>query len=99
MATRAERLANAYERIARSDHYMVGLVETVTEDERDAAEQILITPQNTRREVGSLEQHVQVLDLALDLLEHDRKAQREKETMERRARVLIDNHRKGESDR
>ncbi len=69
--TRAEQLAAAYEAIAGVNHYMVGLVEKVTADERDDAEQALITRQNQQVEGSEL---WTVLELALDLLEHDRRA-------------------------
>lgn len=68
--TRAEQLADAYEAVARTDHYMVGIVESVTDAERDTAEQILITRQNAGKQSGAAYRR---LDLALDLLQHDRK--------------------------
>jgi hypothetical protein len=68
--TRAEQLADAYEAIARTNHYMVGIVETVTETERDDAEQILITRQNAGKQSGAAYKR---LDLALDLIEHERR--------------------------
>lgn len=66
--TRAEQLAKAYEAVARTNHYMVGIVESVTQEERDAAKQILITRQNAGKQSGAAYRR---LDLALDLLEHD----------------------------
>jgi hypothetical protein len=71
---RYEQLADAYEAVARANHYMVGIVEPCTADERDEAEQVLITRQN------ALPQHRgrahKRLDLALDLIAHDRDVQR-----------------------
>ena len=86
--TRAEQLADAYEAVARANHYMVGIIETVTDDERDEAEQILIRRQNDlvghhwppgspghrhfHRKGGPFAR----LDLALDVLDYDRKRSR-----------------------
>ena len=67
--TRSEQLADAYLAIARANHHMVGLVRTATEDERDAAEQILITQQNSVAPDTSI---WAMLELALDILESDR---------------------------
>jgi len=65
--TRSQQLADAMLLIAKSDHYMVGLVEPVTADEIDAAEQILITRQyDTPATSKTLHRQ---LDLALDLIE------------------------------
>lgn len=69
--TRSEQLADAYEEVAHADHYMVGIVESVTDDERDAAEQILITRQNSCAPDTSA---WEVFELALDCLSQDRKA-------------------------
>lgn len=69
--TRSEQLADAYEKVARVNHHMVGIVEPVTDDERDAAEQILITQQNSCI-VDTRVWHI--LELALDCLGQDRKA-------------------------
>ena len=75
--TRAEQLADAFEAIARVNHYMVGIIdEEVTLDELDDAEQILITRQNdlpgervTRGVTSILETaDYACLDLALDML-------------------------------
>ena len=71
--TRSEQLADAYIKLARADHYMIGIIETVTADERDAAEQILITQQNS---VANDTQVWAQLELALDVLENDRKRAR-----------------------
>ena len=71
--TRAQQLANAYLAIAKLDHYMVGIVETVTDAERDEAEQILINGQNaTKKRSAAWRCH----DLALDVLEQDRRMER-----------------------
>lgn len=66
---RPEQIADAYEAVARVNHYMVGIVEIVTEDEVDAAEQILISRQNAGLQKGA---RYKRLGLALDLLEGDR---------------------------
>jgi hypothetical protein len=70
---RDEQLACAYRAVANANHYMVGIVEAVTDDERDAAEQYLITWQNAQAEGSDEWKH---LDLALDVLENDRKRAR-----------------------
>lgn len=66
---RSEQLAAAYVKLARANDYMVGIVETVTLDERNAAEQILITHQNRAIEYS---RQWKVLGLAIDILENDR---------------------------
>lgn len=66
-----EQLADAYIAVARADHYMVGIVATVTTAERDAAERILISRQNAGKQSGASYRR---LDLAIDLLEHDRRS-------------------------
>lgn len=68
MATRAEDLATAYMRVARANHYMVGIVDpAVTDDELSAAEQILIAwPADL---VGTADEN----ELALDMLEAERR--------------------------
>lgn len=43
---RIAQLADAFLRVARANHYMVGVIETFSDDELDAAEQRLITSQN-----------------------------------------------------
>lgn len=68
--TRSEQLADAYEAVAKVDHYMVGIVESFTDAELDAAEQILITRQNAGKQSGA---RYRRLDLALNLIESDRK--------------------------
>lgn len=70
---RPEQLANAYEALARANHYMLGIVEPVTDDERNAAEQILIARQNAGPQKGATYKR---LDLALDCLEYDRRKTR-----------------------
>ncbi len=74
MATRPEDLANAYEAIAGVNHYMVGLVDPrITADERDEAEQILIARQNELKPSDAGSPEWDRLELALDLLEQDRR--------------------------
>lgn len=69
--TRSEQLADAYEAVARVNHYMVGIVEVVTYDELSDAEQILITRQNdTATKSASFKR----IDLALDLIQAAMKA-------------------------
>jgi hypothetical protein len=68
---RPEQLACAYRAVAQANHYMVGIVEKVTADERDDAEQFLIRWQNDQPEDSPEWKH---LELALDCLEHDRRA-------------------------
>jgi hypothetical protein len=65
--TRTEQLADAMLAIAKTNHYMVGLVESVTLAEKQGAEQLLITGQNRHRTHTSTWRHY---DLALDLLEN-----------------------------
>lgn len=67
---RSEQLADAYMRLARANHYMLGITETVTDDELDAAEQILIPIEYGETRKAKLAR------LALDMLDHDRKARR-----------------------
>lgn len=66
--TREYQLADAYELIAQANHYMVGLVEGVTDDERDEAEQVLVERQNNIPRGRRWRR----LEFALDLLERDR---------------------------
>jgi hypothetical protein len=63
-----EDLAEAYIHVARVNHYLVCVASGYTHDELDAAEQLLITRDNAANNNDA------VLNLALDLLEHDRKA-------------------------
>ena len=71
---RDEQLACAYRAVAIANHYMVGIIETVTEDERDAAEQYLIAWQNSQVENSA---EWSVLELALDCLAKDRQSARQ----------------------
>lgn len=67
---RPTQLAAAYLAVARANHYMVGIVEPVTDDELDAAEQLLITEENkpaTQRKASS-----KAISLALDLVEAEK---------------------------
>lgn len=66
----AAQLVDAYVAVAHANHYMVGIVATVTTSDRDAAEQILISRQNAGKQSGASYRR---LNLALDLLEHDRR--------------------------
>jgi len=63
---RHEQIAEALILIAKSNHYMVGLKETVTSHELEAAKQILINLQNATPE-GTRKWHL--YDLALDISE------------------------------
>lgn len=66
---RPTQLAAAYLAVARVNHYMVGIVEPVTDDELDAAEQILITEENkpaTARKASTY-----AIGLALDLVQDE----------------------------
>jgi len=67
---RDEQLACAYRALAYANHYMLGILEKVTEDERDGAEQYLIRWQNEKDEYSY---EWKALDLALDILERDKK--------------------------
>jgi hypothetical protein len=67
--TRGEQLADAYVAVAKADHYMVGIVEPVTGEEQDEAEQILIRWEN----IGW-----RFAPRALDVLANHRKMQRNK---------------------
>jgi hypothetical protein len=71
---RPEQLAEALRAVARANHYMVGIVETVTRDELDAAEQILIAQQNALG-APSDAPAIQELELALDMVEAMRRGQ------------------------
>lgn len=65
--TRSEQLADAMLAIAKADHYMIGLVETVTWEEAVEAEQVLIKAQNAMVVTDSHEH--KRYDLAIDLIE------------------------------
>lgn len=66
---RSEQIADAYEAIARANHYMVGLIEAVTFDETETARQILIRRQNALS--NNKTRRYRVLNLALDLVEQE----------------------------
>lgn len=70
--TRPQDLADAYIALARANHYMLGITtqSPLTLDDFDEAMQILIRIQNNLR---SDVPDYAVLDLALDLLEQNRK--------------------------
>lgn len=68
--TRVEQLADAYEAIAKVNHYMVGIVAPVTDEEVDKAEQLLITRQNDTPERS---RKYRVLNLALDLIQAEQR--------------------------
>lgn len=69
--TRPEQLADAYLRVARCNHYMVGIVDArVTDAELAEAEQRLITDQNALPEAAGARRRA-TYDLALDLLQHE----------------------------
>ena len=74
MAERFEQLADAYEAVAKADHYMVGIVEKVTDDELLDAEQLTITRQNALP--PRMRTRHRRLDLALDLIEAEKKQRR-----------------------
>lgn len=66
--SRGEQLADAYEAVATADHYMVGIVETVSDAELDEAFGILVDRQNATDPEQYPEQFA-VYDLALTLIE------------------------------
>ena len=69
--TRTEQLAEALLAIARVDHYTVGIVEPITNDELDGAEQLIISGQNALpMQSGTL---YDICNLALDIIEHMRR--------------------------
>jgi len=67
-------LSEAFEHVARCDHFCVGVVGEYTDDELDAAEQLLISKQNdiVMQEDHESEQQYEILDRALNLIEHER---------------------------
>lgn len=68
---RVAHIAEAYEHVARINHYLVGVIVTqgpITTPELEAAEQLLIDKQNAGPQKG---QRYVVLDRALDLIEHE----------------------------
>lgn len=64
-----KQLAFAYEAVAKLNHHMVGVVALHTDDELDAAEQLLITKQNAGPQKGA---KYNTLERALDLIESAR---------------------------
>lgn len=68
MAINPQHLADAYIHVAEANHYLVCVNPTYTADDLDAAEQILISRDNAADNKDA------AIMLALDLLEHDRKA-------------------------
>ena len=71
----AEHLADAYEAVARVNHYLVGIVgrDALEWADYEAAEQILIARQNSLRpSYPGKSQRFKRLDLALDILAYDR---------------------------
>lgn len=68
--TRSEQLANALYAVAKADHYMVGIVEPITKDELDAAEQILIAEQNLQKPNNAA---YRLYALALDMVAMERR--------------------------
>ena len=69
MPDRITDLADAYEAVARVNHYMVGVVETITDDELDGAYSHLITRQNAAHPTSK---RYATLELALDIIEHEK---------------------------
>jgi hypothetical protein len=71
MAERFEQLADAYEAVAMTNHYMVGIVEKFTDDELAGAYRLIINRQN------ALPPHHKTrhkrLSLALDLIEEEKR--------------------------
>lgn len=64
---RPKHLADAFIRVAKANHYMVGVTADYSSDELDAAEQILIDAQNAiPSQKGKL---YSTLELALDLID------------------------------
>lgn len=64
--TRTEQLAEAVYKVAKANHYMVGIVEPVTQDEIDGARELLIDKQNALHPANA---RYAVCDLALDILD------------------------------
>ena len=71
MTINPEHLAEAYIKVAQADHYLVCVAPECTEDDLDAAEQILISRDN------AADNKDPVLNLALDILEDNRKELRQ----------------------
>lgn len=71
MATRGQRLADAFFAVAGVNHYMVGIVEPFTDEELTEAEQILIAGENESARGNS---HIkEQYTLALDLVEQEQR--------------------------
>ena len=68
---KAAHLAEAFIRVARANHYVVGVTHAYTIEQLDDAEQIVITKQNRGPQTGPT---FAVLDRALDLIEQARSA-------------------------
>ncbi len=64
--TDSKALAEAFETVARVNHHLVGVVGSYTDEDLDAAEQILIDKQNSGPQSGAC---FKTLDLALDMVE------------------------------
>lgn len=82
---RPEQLANAYEHVARVNHYMVGIVEPTTYDELCVAQQIMIERQNRLSPNHAAHRD---LELALDLIEQDIKHAANDEPSDRIAAIV-----------
>lgn len=72
--TNPEHLAEAYVHVAMVNHYLVVVAPGYTEDDLDQAEQILISRDN------EADNQEPALNLALDLLEHDRRVLQQKKS-------------------
>lgn len=71
-----KHLVEAFEHVARVNHYMVGVVGTFTDQELDAAEQIMISKQNDCKRQG---QRYELLERALGLVDDTRFQRRKRE--------------------
>lgn len=83
---RAAFLADAFEAVARVNHYMVGIIEDYLDDELDRAEQILINKQNAGPQKGA---RYAVFERALDLVGAARKTRRATPDGDRKAYVFL----------
>lgn len=63
---RFEQLARALVKVAKANHYMIGIVEPVTQDEIDGAQHWLVSLQNKKPQ---LSRGYEILELALNLIE------------------------------
>lgn len=70
--TRPEQIAEAFSRVAKANHYMIGFIGKVTLDELDAAEQCLIALENADRERYGQPTRSKRYDLAFELLNQHR---------------------------